>query len=60
VVQETWLAVVKGLDPFEGRSSVRTWVLSILRNGGKSRGVREARTLPWSSLQRDAQQRILL
>jgi len=53
VVQETWLAVVKGLDRFEGRSSVRTWVLSILRNIGKSRGVREARTLPWSSLQRD-------
>src|SRR3954468_21380701 len=54
VVQETWLAVVTGLDRFEGRSSVRTWVLSILSNLGKSRGVREARTLPWSSLDSDA------
>jgi len=45
--------VVKGLDRFEGRSSVRTWVLSILSNLGKSRGVREARMLPWSSLDSD-------
>lgn len=50
VVQETWLAVVRGLDRFEGRSSLRTWVFRILANIGKTRGVREARSVPWSSL----------
>lgn len=50
IVQETWLAVVKGLDRFEGRSSLRTWVFRILTNLGKTRGVREARAVPWSSL----------
>lgn len=50
VVQEAWLAMIRGLDRFEGRSSLRTWMLAILGNIGRSRGVREARTVPWSSL----------
>ena len=50
VVQETWLAVIKGLDRFEGRSSLRTWVYRILVNTAKTRGVKEHRTLPWSTL----------
>lgn len=50
VVQDAWMALVRGLDRFEGRSSLRTWMLAILANLGRSRGVREARTLPWSSL----------
>jgi RNA polymerase sigma-70 factor (ECF subfamily) len=50
VVQEAWLGVLKGLDAFEGRSSLKTWILRILVNIAKSRGVREARCLPFSSL----------
>jgi RNA polymerase sigma-70 factor (ECF subfamily) len=53
VVQEAWLAMIKGLDRFEGRSSLRTWMLAILGNIGRSRGVREARTVPLSSLDDD-------
>jgi RNA polymerase sigma-70 factor, ECF subfamily len=50
VVQDVWLAMIRGLDNFEGRSSLRTWILAILSNIGRSRGAREARTVPLSSL----------
>jgi RNA polymerase sigma-70 factor (ECF subfamily) len=53
VVQETWLAVVKGLDGFEGRSSFKAWVFTILANQARSRGARDHRTVPFSSLQAD-------
>jgi RNA polymerase sigma-70 factor (ECF subfamily) len=49
VVQETWTAVLEGLDRFQQRSSLRTWVFSILANIAKTRGVRERRTVPFSS-----------
>ena len=51
VVQEAWLAVVTGLDGFEGRSSLRTWVLSIVINIARRRGVRDARMVPFASLE---------
>jgi RNA polymerase sigma-70 factor (ECF subfamily) len=53
VVQDTWLAVVTGLDQFEGRSSLKTWVFRILINTAKRRGATERRTTPMSSLAGD-------
>jgi RNA polymerase sigma-70 factor (ECF subfamily) len=50
VVQEAWLGVLKGLDRFEGRSSLKTWILRILVNTAMTRGGREARSVPFSSL----------
>jgi RNA polymerase sigma factor (sigma-70 family) len=49
VVQDTWLAVINGIDDFEGRSSLKTWIFRILVNTAMKRGVRESRTVPWSS-----------
>jgi RNA polymerase sigma-70 factor (ECF subfamily) len=53
VVQETWLAVVRGLGSFEGRSSLRTWIFRILVNQARTRAVRDARSLPFSALEDD-------
>ena len=49
-VQEAWLGVLKGIDRFQGRSSLRTWILRILVNTAKTRGTREARTVPFAAL----------
>jgi RNA polymerase sigma-70 factor (ECF subfamily) len=56
VVQDTWLGVINGIDRFEGRSSLRTWIYRILLNNARSRGVREKRTLPFSSIRRRAEE----
>ena len=50
VVQDAWLGVLRGLDCFEGRSSLRTWIFRILVNIAKTRGQREARSVPFSSV----------
>jgi RNA polymerase sigma-70 factor (ECF subfamily) len=49
IVQDTWLAVITQLDRFEGRSSLKTWVFRILENLARTRGQREARSVPWST-----------
>ncbi|HKZ15781.1 MAG TPA: sigma-70 family RNA polymerase sigma factor [Solirubrobacterales bacterium] len=46
VVQDTWVAVLRGLDGFDGRASFKTWLLAILVNRAKSAGMSEARSLP--------------
>jgi RNA polymerase sigma factor (sigma-70 family) len=55
VVQETWLAVLDGIDRFEGRSSLRTWIFQILSNRARTRAVRERRSAPFSSLAGDGE-----
>jgi RNA polymerase sigma-70 factor (ECF subfamily) len=52
VVADTWLGVIKGIDRFEGRSALRTWIFQILLNTARTRGKREKRTLPFASLRR--------
>jgi len=54
VAQETWIGVLKGLDRFEGRSSFRTWLFSILANQARRRGERERRVIPFAALRRPA------
>ena len=46
VVQDTWLAVLRGLPAFQGRASLRTWMFTILVNRARTTGSREQRTIP--------------
>lgn len=48
--QETWLGVLQGLDRFEGRSSLKTWIYTILINRARTRGQRDSRSVPLSAL----------
>jgi RNA polymerase sigma-70 factor (ECF subfamily) len=50
VVQEAWVGVLRQLDRFEGRSSLKTWILRIVSNQAKTRAVRERRSVPFSAL----------
>jgi RNA polymerase sigma-70 factor, ECF subfamily len=52
VVQETWIAVMRGIDRFEGRSSLKTWIFRILTNVAMRSGARERRSVPFSALAR--------
>ncbi len=53
VVQETWLGVVRGLDRFEGRSSLATWLFRIVANRAKTRGQQEPRSVSFAALAAD-------
>lgn len=50
VAQEAWLGVIKGIDRFEGRSSLRTWIFRIVANIARTRGERERRSVPTMNL----------
>jgi RNA polymerase sigma-70 factor, ECF subfamily len=50
VVAEAWVGVLRGIGRFEGRSSLKTWLYRIVANTAKTRGVRESRSVPFSSL----------
>jgi RNA polymerase sigma-70 factor, ECF subfamily len=50
VVQETWIAVMRGIEGFERRSSLKTWIFRILANVAMRRGERESRSVPFSAL----------
>lgn len=50
VVQDTWVAVLDGLKNFEGRSSLKTWIFSILTNRAKTTGIRQKRSVNFSAL----------
>jgi RNA polymerase sigma-70 factor (ECF subfamily) len=50
VAQETWLGVLRGLDRFEGRSTLKTWIFRIAANRAQTKGKREARTIPFAAL----------
>jgi RNA polymerase sigma-70 factor, ECF subfamily len=56
VVQDTWVGVINGIDRFEGRSALRTWIFQILLNNARTRGKREKRTLPFSFFRRGGEE----
>ena len=49
VAQETWVGVLRGIDRFEGRSSLKTWLFTILANIARTKGVKEKRSIPFAS-----------
>ena len=50
VAQETWLGLLRGLDRFEGRASLKTWLFRVLVNRARTRAVRDGRSVSFSAL----------
>ncbi len=59
VVQEAWLGVLKGIDRFEGRSSLKTWIMRIVVNIAITRGERETRSIPFSSFESEGDEPVV-
>ncbi len=55
VVQDVWVGVLRGIDRFEQRSSLKTWIYRILMNIARTRGTRDKRSIPFASLGRDVE-----
>ena len=55
VIQDTWVGVLQGLDRFEGRSSLKTWIFRILLNRARTRAQRENRSIPFSAVFNDSE-----
>jgi RNA polymerase sigma-70 factor (ECF subfamily) len=53
IVQDTWMGVLQGLDRFEERASLKTWLFTILKNQARTRATREKRSVPLSALVRE-------
>jgi RNA polymerase sigma-70 factor (ECF subfamily) len=53
-VQEAWLAVIRGLDAFEGRSRLRTWLVGIVVNIARRRAERDGRIVPWTDIEEES------
>jgi RNA polymerase sigma-70 factor (ECF subfamily) len=56
VVQEAWVAILRALDRFEGRSSLKTWAFRIVANIAKTRAIKESRSVPFSSATADGEE----
>lgn len=54
VVQDTWVGVIRGIERFEGRSSLATWLFHIMANRARSTGVRESRSTPFDTTDADS------
>lgn len=52
-VQEAWLGALTGIEGFEGRSSLRTWLFRILTYRARSIAKRAQRTVPMSQIEPD-------
>jgi RNA polymerase sigma-70 factor, ECF subfamily len=51
IVQETWIGVLRGIDRFEGRSSLKSWMYAILFNQARMVSARERRTVPFDPIE---------
>lgn len=58
VVQEAWLGIIRGIDRFEGRSALKTWIFRIVTNIACKRAEREHRSIPFSTLDATAGQSV--
>ena len=56
VVQEAWVGILRALDRFEGRSSLKTWAFRIVANIAKTRAAKESRSVPFSSATADGEE----